>query len=158
MQSNGINMKIWIDADACPAVIKEILYKAAERTKTPVVVVANRYFHIPKSTYIQFRKVSAGLDVADHEIAKNVQPSDLVITSDIPLATSIVEKGALGLNPRGELYTTENVRERLSTRDFMDMLRSSGIETGGPPALTKRDRQSFANALDTILSRHSTTG
>lgn len=147
-------MKIWVDADACPTVIKEILYKAAQRTKLNLIIVANRQFRIPKNQFIQFRKVSSGLDVADNEIAKNVESEDLVITSDIPLAAKIVGKGAFGLNPRGEIYTTENISERLSTRDFLDALRSSGVETGGPSAITKRDRQSFANSLDQMLNKY----
>lgn len=147
-------MKIWVDADACPVVIKEILYKAAERTKSHLILVANRSLRIPISPYINFIKVSAGLDVADNEIAKNIEPGDLVITSDIPLAAIVVEKGATGINPRGDIYTAENIAERLSTRDFMDTLRSSGVETGGPPALSKRDRQTFANSLDRLLNKH----
>ena len=146
-------MKIWVDGDACPAVIKEILYKAAERTKVDVIVVANRNIKIPKSKYIHFQIVPSGLDGADNEIAKNVEPGDLVVTSDIPLAARIVEKGALGLNPRGERYTKDTVRERLSVRDFMDTLRSSGIETGGPSAISARDRQLFANSLDQMIAK-----
>ncbi|WP_028580895.1 YaiI/YqxD family protein [Desulfogranum japonicum] len=147
-------MKIWVDADACPVVIKEILYKAAERTKTQLILVANRYMKIPKSTYIEFLQVQSGLDVADNRIVEKMAPKDLVITSDIPLASKVVEKGGFGLNPRGEIYTAENIGERLSTRDFLDTLRSSGIETGGPASLTKRDRQSFANSLDKILTQN----
>ena len=147
-------MKIWVDADACPIPIKEILYKTAERTQLHVILVANRKFRIPKSKYIQFRIVPAGLDGADNEIIKNVVSGDLVITSDIPLAAKIVEIGAFGINPRGEIYTTENVSERLSTRDFMDILRSSGVATGGPPPLSKRERLLFANSLDKTISKH----
>ncbi|MEE4166890.1 MAG: YaiI/YqxD family protein [Desulfocapsaceae bacterium] len=147
-------MKIWVDADACPLVIKDILYKAAERTKLSLILVANKQIGIPKSNYITFIRVQSGPDVADNEIAKNIEPGDLVITGDIPLASKVVGKGATGLNPRGEVYTSETISERLSVRDFMDTLRSSGIETGGPPALTKRDRQSFANALDKILKEN----
>ena len=147
-------MKIWVDGDACPTVIKEILYKAAERTKLNVILVANRYIKIPKSKYIQFQVVPSGLDVADNEITKNVESGDLVITSDIPLAARIVEKGAIGLNPRGEIYTTGNINERLSTRDFMDILRSSGVETGGPSPISKRDKQLFSNSLDQIITKH----
>ena len=147
-------MKIWVDADACPVVIKEILYKTAERTKLKIILVANRKIKVPKSQYIEFQIVPPGLDVADNEIEKNVEPGDLVVTSDIPLAARIVKKGATGLNPRGEIYTTENVSERLSARDFMDILRSSGIETGGPSAISKRDRQLFANSLDKTINKN----
>ena len=146
-------MKIWVDADACPVVIKEILYKAAERTKLKLLLVANRKIRVPKSQYIESQIVPSGLDVADNEIVKNVESGDLVVTSDIPLAARIVEKGATGLNPRGEIYTTENISERLSARDFMDILRSSGIETGGPSAISKRDRQLFANSLDQTINK-----
>jgi len=146
-------MNIWVDGDACPAIIKEILYKAAERTKLPLILVANRTIKIPKSEYIRFQIVPAGLDVADNEIANKVEAGDIVITADIPLAARIVEKGAVGINPRGEIYTTDNISERLSTRNFMDMLRSSGVETGGPPAISKRGRQLFANALDQTISK-----
>ena len=146
-------MKIWVDGDACPAVIKEILYKAAERTKVKVIVVANRNVTIPTSKHIRFQIVPSGLDVADNEIAKSVEPGDLVVTSDIPLAARIVEGGAVGLNPRGEVYTKDTISERLSTRDFMDMLRSAGVETGGPSALSTKDRQLFANSLDQIITK-----
>lgn len=148
-------MDIWVDADACPAVIREILYKAAERTKTKVTLVANRLVPVPKSAYIMFIRVSQGLDVADNEIVDKIKPGDLVITGDIPLAAKVVEKRGLALSPRGELFTIENVSERLSTRDFMNSLRSDGIETGGPSALNKRDRQSFANSLDQFLRTYS---
>ena len=141
-------MRIWVDADACPVAIKEILYKAAERTKIQVTLVANRALRIPRSRYIDFLKVSSGLDMADNEISARVAAGDLVVTSDIPLAASIVEKGAVGINPRGELYSAENIREKLSARDFMDSLRSSGVETGGPPALSNKEKQAFANGLD----------
>lgn len=152
-EKSRVEMKIWVDADACPVVIKEILYKAAERTKSNLILVANKQIRVPRSKYIQFLKVSSGLDVADNEIVKNIEAGDMVITSDIPLASKVVEKGGLGLNPRGEIYTAENIREILSARDFMDILRSSGIETGGPSALTKRDRQLFANSLDQLLNK-----
>jgi len=134
-------MNIWVDADACPVVVKEILFKAAVRTRSPLTLVANRPVRIPQSSYINFLRVSSGLDAADNEIVEKVKCGDLVITSDIPLAGKVVEKGALALSPRGEVYSAENIHERLSTRDFMDSLRSSGIETGGPPALSSRDRQ-----------------
>ena len=140
-------MKIWVDADACPVAIKEILYKAAKRTELPLFLVANRTFKIPKSPFIKFIHVQQGPDMADHEIANKVTSEDLVITADIPLAARVVEKGAVALNPRGEKYTDQNISERLSTRDFFDELRSCGVETGGPPALNARDKQAFANQL-----------
>lgn len=148
-------MNIWVDADACPVVIKEILFKAAERTRSKLILVANRPVRIPKSSYVKFIQVSAGLDVADNVIADKLESGDLVITGDIPLAAKVVEKGGLALDPRGEMYTSENINERLSTRDFMDTLRLSGVETGGPPALNKRDRQFFANSLDRLLRKYS---
>ncbi len=148
-------MKIWVDADACPAVIKDILFKAAERTGTDLTLVANQSIRIPRSRYIKFVQVSAGFDVADNEIVKRVGADDLVITSDIPLAAEAIEKRGYALSPRGELYTTENIRARLNMRDFMETLRSSGINTGGPATLSQSDRQSFANQLDTLLTRHA---
>lgn len=147
-------MNIWVDADACPAVIREILFKAAERTQTKMVLVANRPVRVPKSSYIRFIQVSQGLDAADNEIVDRLGSGDLVITGDIPLAAKVVEKGGLAINPRGEIYTAENVKERLSTRDFMNTLRSEGAETGGPSALNRRDRQSFANSLDQLLRKY----
>ncbi len=147
-------MKIWVDADACPVVIKDILFKAAERTGVELTLVANRPVRIPASRRITFIQVASGFDVADNEIVKRLIIGDLVITADIPLAAEVIEKGGHALNPRGELYSAENIRDRLSMRDFMDSLRSSGIDTGGPPALTKSDRQSFANKLDTFLTKH----
>ena len=146
-------MKIWVDADACPVVIKEILYRAAERTKTELILVANQFLNPPKSPYIKAVKVSSGFDVADNEIVKRISTGDLVITADIPLASEVIEKGAHALNPRGELYTTDNIKQRLNMRDFMDTLRASGIETGGPPPLNQADRQAFANNLDRMLTR-----
>ena len=136
-------MKIWVDADACPAVIKEILYKAAERAQLQLILVANKPFRIPKSSFITFVHVRQGLDIADNEIVNRLQSGDLVITSDIPLADRVVELGGFALSPRGEVYTEENIKERLSTRDFLDSLRSTGVETGGPSALSPRDRQAF---------------
>lgn len=146
-------MHIWVDADACPVVIKEILYRAAQRTSTLTTLVANQFLSIPKSRFIRFIQVASGFDVADSEIVKRVQSGDLVITSDIPLAAEVIGKGALALSPRGELYTAENVRERLNMRDFMDTLRASGVETGGPPAISQTDRQQFANNLDQLLAK-----
>lgn len=151
-------MKIWIDADACPVVIREILYKAAERTGSQLTLVANSPIRIPPSPLIRFIRVPSGSDVADNAIVAGLAAGDLVITADIPLAAAVVDKGAHALNPRGELYSAENVRDRLSMRDFMDSLRSEGIETGGPPPLSTRDRQIFANALDAFLTRQLKSG
>ena len=146
-------MKIWVDADACPAVIKDILFRAAERLGVQLTLVANHPQRVPSSRGIGFLQVASGFDVADKEIEKRLGAGDLVITSDIPLAAAAVEKGGYALNPRGELYTADNVRDRLNMRDFMDFLRGSGIDTGGPPALSRGDRQSFANNLDKFLTR-----
>lgn len=146
-------MKIWVDADACPGVIKDILFRAAARTGMSLTLVANQPVRVPRSPNISMVQVGAGFDVADNEIVKRLEAGDLVITADIPLAAEAVEKGAYALNPRGELYTSDNVRARLNMRDFMDTLRSSGVDTGGPPALNKRDRQAFANQLDALLAR-----
>ena len=147
-------VKIWVDADACPVVIKEILYRAAQRAQVLTTFVANQPLSVPPSPYLKTVQVSAGFDVADNEIVLRVGPEDLVITSDIPLAAEVIDKGAKALNPRGELYSKANVRARLNMRDFMDSLRASGINTGGPPALSQSDRQSFANQLDRFLARH----
>lgn len=150
-------MKIWVDADACPAVIKEILFRAAERTGIALTLVANRPLRKPSAPCITMLQVASGLNIADNEIVKRMTSGDLVITSDIPLAAEVIEKGGQALNPRGELYTPENIGERLNVRDFMDTLRASGIETGGPPALNRSDRQTFANRLDTLLTRYGKT-
>jgi uncharacterized protein YaiI (UPF0178 family) len=147
-------IKIWVDADACPVVIKEILFKAAERTGVALTLVANRPVRVPSLPCINFVQVASGLDVADNEIVKRLDVGDLVITADIPLAANVIEKGGLALNPRGELYTADSIKSRLSVRDFMDTLRASGIDTGGPPVLNKGDRQNFANQLDRILTRN----
>jgi len=144
---------IWVDADACPVVIKEILFKAAHRTKVPLVLVANHFMRVPQSQNIQFRQVEAGFDVADNWIVQKCESNDLVITADIPLASEVIAKGALALNPRGEMYTESNIRQRLNMRDFMETLRSSGIQTGGPDALNQKDRQAFANELDRWLAK-----
>ncbi len=151
-------MKIWVDADACPAVIKDILFRAAERTGTALTLVANQAIRVPPSKYIRTVQVPAGFDVADNEIVRRAAAGDLVITADIPLAAEVIEKGALALNPRGELYTTENVRARLNMRDFLDTMRASGVDTGGPPALSQADRQAFANHLDRLLARRDSEG
>lgn len=148
-------MTIWVDADACPAVIREILFRAAERTQTPMNLVANTYVKTPPSRVIKFLQVPQGFDVADNEIARRADPADLVITADIPLAAEIVGKGAVALNPRGERYTADNVRQRLNMRDFMDTMRASGVQTGGPPPLSQSDRQKFANELDKYLAQQA---
>jgi len=148
-------MNIWVDADACPVVIKDILFRAADRTGVQLTLVANQPVRIPPSRCIKFIQVASGFDVADNEIVKRLGAGDLVITSDIPLAAEVVEKGAYALNPRGELYSADNIRARLNMRDFMDTLRASGIDTGGPPALSQSDRKSFANHLDKILTRYA---
>lgn len=145
--------KIWVDADACPVVIKEILFKAAQRTQTPLTLVANHAIRVPPSNVIRFRQVEGGFDVADNWIVQQCEADDLVITADIPLASEVIAKGALALNPRGELYTESNIRARLNMRDFMETLRSSGVQTGGPDALSQKDRQAFANHLDRWLVR-----
>ncbi len=145
---------IWVDADACPVVIKEILYRAANRTGIPLVLVANQPLQIPPSRHIRSVQVSAGFDVADNYIAQHSQGGDLVITADIPLADELISKNCIALNPRGELYTKENIRQRLNMRDFMETLRSSGIQTGGPAPLDKQDRQAFANQLDRLLQKN----
>lgn len=146
-------MRIWIDADACPVVIKEILFRAAERTGIETTLVANQPLGVPRSRFIRTLQVPAGFDVADNEIVKRLVAGDLVITSDIPLAAEVIEKGGQALSPRGELHSKENIGARLNMRDFMDTMRASGIDTGGPPALSQSDRQAFANHLDTILAR-----
>ncbi len=148
-------MKIWVDADACPVVIKEILFKAAERTKVQLTLVANQAIRIPPSRFISFVQVSSGFDVADNEIVERVRADDLVITGDIPLAADVIEKGGHALNPRGEMYTAENIKARLNIRDFMDTLRGSGIDTGGPPALSQGDRKAFADNLDRFLAKNT---
>jgi uncharacterized protein YaiI (UPF0178 family) len=146
-------MKIWIDADACPVVIKNILFKAAESRGVQLTLVANQPMRIPPSPCIKMLQVASGFDVADKEIVKRVSNGDLVITSDIPLAAEVIEKECYVLSPRGELYDADNIRERLNLRDFMDTLRGSGIDTGGPPALSQKDRNAFANQLDKLLTK-----
>jgi uncharacterized protein YaiI (UPF0178 family) len=146
-------MKIWVDADACPLVIKEILFRAAQRTGVRLTLVANQPVRTPPSPNITSLQVAAGFDVADNEIVRRIEAGDLVVTQDIPLAAEVIEKGAHALNPRGELYTSDTIRARLTMRDFMDTLRGSGIHTGGPPALNQADRQAFANELDRFLTR-----
>ena len=146
-------MQIWVDADACPAVIKEILYRVAERTEITVTLVANKLLRTPPSRFIRAIQVPAGFDVADNEIVLRVQIGDLVITADIPLAADVIEKGGHALNPRGELYTRDNIQQHLSMRSFLDELRSSGVETGGPAAFNQGDRHAFAKQLDRFLAQ-----
>lgn len=148
-------MKIWVDADACPVVIKEILLRAAQRTKIQLTFVANQPVQVPASHNINYIQVSQGFDVADDEIVRRMDSGDLVITSDIPLAADVIEKDGIALSPRGELYTADNIRARLNMRDFMETLRASGVNTGGPPALNQGDRKAFANHLDQFLTRHT---
>ena len=145
-------MRIWVDADACPRVIKDVLYRAAERRKVRLTLVANSRFAVPRSEYIDFLQVGSGYDKADQAIANQAGPGDLVVTADIPLAAEVIGKGGTGLSPRGELFTADNIRSRLTMRDFMDELRGSGVMTGGPAALNARDRQEFANQLDRFLT------
>jgi len=145
--------EIWVDADALPKVIRDILFKAAMRTDTRLTLVANQAIATPSSKLIRSIQVQQGFDVADNEIAQQVKAGDLVVTQDIPLAAEVVEKGALALNPRGEKYTKENIRARLSMRDFMENLRSTGVQTGGPPPINNQDRQQFANQLDRWLAK-----
>ena len=143
---------LWVDADACPKVIKEILYRAAERKGLALILVANQPLQTPPSRLIRSVRVGAGFDVADNYIVQHAQTGDLVITADIPLAAEVVDNGCKALNPRGELYTRENIRERLNMRDFLDSLRGAGIETGGPAAFSQADRRAFANQLDRLLA------
>ncbi|HKK16626.1 MAG TPA: YaiI/YqxD family protein [Gammaproteobacteria bacterium] len=147
-------MNIWVDADACPVVIREILFRAAERTGLQLILVANQPVRVPRLPNIQSIQVSSGFDVADNEIVKSMKEGDLVITGDIPLAAEVIEKGGHALNPRGELYSRNNIKSRLGMRDFMETMRSSGIHTGGPPALSQSDRKCFADNLDKLVNRY----
>ena len=146
-------MQIWVDADACPITIKEILYRAAERNRLQLILVANQMLRTPPSAWIRAVQVPKGFDVADNHIVEAVAPGDLVITADIPLAAAVIERQAHALNPRGEFYSKENIRALLDMRNFMDTLRSSGVETGGPNAFSQSDRQAFANQLDRFLAK-----
>lgn len=148
-------MRIWVDADACPKVIKEILFRAAIRTKTALVLVSNHALSTPSSPFISKMQVAAGFDVADNKIVQSLLPGDLVITADIPLADAVIDKGATALNPRGELYSKANIKERLSMRNFSTDLRSSGVRTGGPATISKKEIQYFANELDKLLTMRS---
>ncbi len=148
-------MKIYVDADACPTVIKDILYRVSQRTGIEVILVANQALAIPRIPTVRAVQVSAGFDVADKRIVELVAKDDLVITADIPLAAEVIEKGGKALNPRGELYTAANIKARLNMRDFMDSMRNSGVQVGGgPPPLSQRDRMIFANALDTYIAQN----
>lgn len=148
-------MQIWVDADACPKVIKEILFRAAERRQILLTLVANKLLYCPPSKVIRAMQVPAGFDVADNKIAELVEAGDLVVTADIPLAAEVIARGGHALNPRGEFYTKDTIQERLTMRNFMDGLRGSGVDTGGPPALSQCDRQAFANQLDRFLAKHA---
>ncbi len=146
-------MHIWVDADACPGVIKDILFRAAERAQISMTLVANQLLRTPPSPYIRALQVPRGFDVADNEIVQRLQAGDLVITADIPLAADVIEKNGHALNPRGEFYSKETIRALLTMRNFMDELRGSGVQTGGPPVFSNSDRQAFANQLDKFLAR-----
>ncbi|MGW8159176.1 MAG: YaiI/YqxD family protein [Desulfoprunum sp.] len=145
-------MRIWVDADACPRPIRDILLRAAERAKVETVFVANRLVRIPRTAHVSFLRVASGQDVADQEIVRRLAPGDLVITADIPLAAAVLERGGHALDPRGEIYSSESIGARLSIRNFLDDLRSTGVETGGPAAFVQSDRQAFANRLDAWLT------
>ncbi len=146
-------MRIWVDADACPGVIKDILFRAAERSQVMTTFVANKVLYVPPSAYLRALQVAKGFDVADNEIVAMLEAGDLVITADIPLAAQVIEKQAHALNPRGEFYSAENIRERLAMRDFMESLRASGVETQGTNAMQASDRHAFARQLDQFLAR-----
>lgn len=146
-------MNIWVDADACPKVIKEILYRAAERTKTFTILVSNSHLRVPQSEFISTILVPQGFDVADEQIVRQISPGDLVITADIPLASAVIERNAFALNPRGTFYSKGNIGERLAVRNLLDELRASGVVTTGPPPLNQNDRQAFANQLDKFLTK-----
>lgn len=150
-------MPIWVDADACPKVIREILFRAAERTGEPLTLVANQPLRTPPAAHIRALQVASGFDVADNEIVRRVREGDLVITADIPLAAEVIDKGALALNPRGELYTRQNVRARLNMRDFMETMRSSGVVHDGPPPLSQAERKAFADQLDRWLAKRGSS-
>ncbi len=149
-----MTVRIWVDADACPNVIRDILVRAAERTQVPLTLVAGRPVQAPRSRWVTTVTVATGVDAADDAIVDRMSPGDLVVTADIPLAARAVAKGGAALNPRGEFYTPENIRERLAMRDLMAELRDAGSVSGGPAPLGKVERQTFANALDRFLARH----
>ena len=147
-------MKIWVDADACPVVIKEILFRAAIRAQITTTLVANQFLRTPPSAFIKTMQVPSGFDVADNRIVVEMEIGDLVITADIPLAAQVVEKGGYALNPRGELYTIANIKERLAMRNLMEELRNNGVDISGPATFNQSDRQSFAAALDRLITKH----
>nr|WP_315399094.1 YaiI/YqxD family protein [uncultured Duganella sp.] len=151
-------MRIWVDADACPAVVKEILYRVAERTRLQVTLVANQLLRVPPSRFVRAVQVPAGADVADREIVRLLAPGDLVVTGDIPLASDVLGKGGYALNPRGQFYTADNIAQMLTMRAFLDELRGGGVDTGGPAAFGQGDRQNFANSLDRHLRKHAAPG
>jgi len=151
-------MQIYVDADACPKAIKEILFRAADRLHIQLNLVANKLLYCPPSAYIRAFQVPAGFDVADNRIAQQVEPGDLVITADIPLAAQVIARGGHALNPRGEFYTQDNIQERLTMRNFIEGLRSAGVETGGPSAFSQADRQAFAKQLDKFLAQRGKPG
>ncbi|MFJ5444879.1 YaiI/YqxD family protein [Methylobacillus methanolivorans] len=150
-------MQIWVDADACPVAVKEILFRAADRTGIMVTLVANKLLRVPPSAYIRALQVPGGFDVADKEIVQKLQPGDLVITADIPLAAEVIANDAHALNPRGEMYDKGSIGERLAMRHLMEDLRNSGVELGGPSSFSQADRQAFAAALDRFIARNATT-
>jgi uncharacterized protein YaiI (UPF0178 family) len=147
-------LQLWVDADACPNVIKDILFRAAERRRVLCTLVANQFIPVPRSPWLKSLQVPAGFDVADDRIVELIQPGDLAVTADIPLAAKVVDKGAFALNPRGSFYTADNIRQRLTMRNFMEELRSSGVPVGGPATFSQQDRTAFANALDRFLTQH----
>lgn len=146
-------VKVWVDADACPVVIREIICRAADRKGIATTFVANHFIKTPPSKYIRFVQVMSGFDIADNEIVKRMAWGDMVITSDIPLADEVITAGGHALSPRGEVFTKENIKSRLNIRDFMETMRSSGVQTGGPPALSQTDRKTFADQLDRWLTK-----
>ena len=147
-------MEIYVDADACPKPVRDILYRVSERTQLPVIFVANTPLSIPRNNKVKMVQVAKGFDVADNYILNRLSKGDLVITADIPLAAEIIDAGGHALNPRGEVYNPQNIRSRLNIRDFMETMRGSGIHTGGPPPISKRDRMTFANALDRFITKN----
>ncbi|SDX53887.1 hypothetical protein SAMN04515617_104272 [Collimonas sp. OK242] len=153
MPPQPVAIQIWVDADACPNVVKEILFRVADRLQIVVVLVANKLLRVPPSRFIKAVQVPSGFDVADREIVRLLQTGDLVITADIPLAADVLEKGGKALNPRGEFYTKDNIQQHLTMRSFMDELRGSGVETGGPAAFSQSDRHLFASQLDQFLQK-----
>lgn len=154
VQTTARELKILVDADACPSVIKEIIFKASLRTRVHTILIANHFMKIPPVAWITLLQVQPGFDVADNEIAHRAQKNDLVVTSDTPLAAEVINKGAYALTPRGQFYNKENIRQRLNMRDFLDTLRSSGVDTGGPPPMSARERREFANELDRYLQKN----